>query len=101
MERDRIRCQSTRAKIASLGVQAIHDFDGVFKLALTERTQALVNLPEALVNANFNRIVGFAAKHKLPTMFSDPSGTDAGGLMFYGPLTTDLWRRAAIMWIKS
>jgi len=54
-----------------------------------------MNLPEALVNANFNRIVGFAAKHKLPTMFSDPSGTDAGGLMFYGPLTTDLWRRAA------
>ena len=38
-------------KLQSLGVQSINDFDGVFKVALTERTQALMNLPEALVNA--------------------------------------------------
>jgi putative tryptophan/tyrosine transport system substrate-binding protein len=83
-------------KLQSLVVRRVNDFETVFKAALTERAQALINLPEALVNANFKRIAQFAEKHKLPTMFSDPSGIDVGGLMFYGPLTADLWRRAAI-----
>ena len=83
-------------KLQSLGVRSANDFDTVFKAALTERAQALINLPEALVNANFNRIVEFAAKHKLPAMYSDLSGIDRGGLMFYGPISDDLWRRAAI-----
>jgi hypothetical protein len=29
--------------------------------------------------------VGFAAKQKMPTIFSDKSAIDANGLMFYGP----------------
>ena len=44
-----------------------------------------MNLPEALVNANFKRIAAFAAKHKMPAMYSDQSAIDVNGLMFYGP----------------
>ena len=60
-----------------------------------ERSEALINLPEALVNANFKRIVAFAAKHRMPAIYSERSAIDVNGLMFYGPNGLDLWHRAA------
>ena len=71
------------------------DFDSVFEAALKEHTQALINLPEALLIAHLKRIVEFAAKNKLPAMYSSPEFVQAGGLMSYSPIITDLWRRAA------
>ena len=88
--------QGLGLKLQSLGVRTANDFDATFKAALTERAQALINLPEALVNANFKRIAAFAAKHKMPAMYSDQSAIDVNGLMFYGPNTSEIWRRAAI-----
>jgi putative ABC transport system substrate-binding protein len=41
------------------------------------------------------RIAGFAAKNKLPAMYPSPEYTDAGGLMSYSPIYTELFRRAA------
>ena len=90
MEEIQAAAQVLGLKLQSLGVRSVNDFDGVFKAALRDRAQALINLPEALVNANFKSIAEFAAKHKLPTMYSDLSGIDAGGLMFYGPITVGL-----------
>ena len=88
--------QGLGLKLQSLGVRTANDFDATFKAALTERAQALINLPEALVNANFKRIAEFAAKHKMPAMYSDQTAIDVNGLMFYGPNTSEIWRRAAI-----
>ena len=88
--------QGLGLKLQSLGVRSANDFDATFKAALTERAQALINLPEALVNANFKRIAEFAAKHKMPAMYSDQTAIDVNGLMFYGPNTSEIWRRAAI-----
>jgi putative ABC transport system substrate-binding protein len=88
--------QGLGLKLQSLGVRSANDFDAIFKAALVERAQALINLPEALINANFKRMAEFAAKHKMPAIYSDKSAIDVGGLMFYGPITSDLWRRAAI-----
>ena len=42
-------------------------------------------------------IVGdLAAKNHLPATYPQSDYIDAGGLMFYGPAITDLFRRAAI-----
>jgi len=83
-------------KLQSLGVRSSSDFDVIFKAALRERVQALIQLPEGLLTAYRDRIVDFAAKNKLPSMYSDPQYTNAGGLMSYGPVITNLWRRAAV-----
>jgi putative ABC transport system substrate-binding protein len=88
--------QGLGLKLQSLGVRSANDFDAAFKEALTEHAQALTNLPEALVNANFKRIAAFAAQHKMPAIYSERSAIDVNGLMFYGPNTSDIWRRAAI-----
>jgi putative ABC transport system substrate-binding protein len=36
-----------------------------------------------------------AAKNRLPAMYPASEFVEAGGLMSYGPLYADLWRRAA------
>jgi len=41
------------------------------------------------------RIIEFAAKRRLPAIYSGSTYADAGGLMFYGPNTGDLYRQAA------
>jgi putative tryptophan/tyrosine transport system substrate-binding protein len=83
-------------KLQSIEVQRPSDFDGAFAAALSTRVQALINLPENVINSHFNRISDFATRNKLPAMYSDPSAMNVGGLMFYGPINTELYRRAAV-----
>jgi putative tryptophan/tyrosine transport system substrate-binding protein len=82
-------------KLQSLGVRSSSDFDSAFEAALRERAQALITLPQPLINAHRNRILEFAAKNKLPAMYPLADYVDAGGLMSYAPVYTDLFRRAA------
>jgi putative ABC transport system substrate-binding protein len=82
-------------KLQSLGVQSSSDFDSAFEAALRERAQALITLPQPLINAHRNRILEFAAKNKLPAMYPLADYVDEGGLMSYAPVYTDLFRRAA------
>ena len=48
-----------------------------------------------LINANQKRIVGFALKSRLPSMYSRRESVDAGGLMSYGADLADSYRRVA------
>ena len=82
-------------KLQSLELRSSNDFDSAFKEALRKRAQALITLPQPLMNSHRNLIVGFAAKNKLPAIYPAPEFTDAGGLMYYGPVYTELFRRAA------
>jgi putative tryptophan/tyrosine transport system substrate-binding protein len=52
-------------------------------------------LPTTITNTHRKSIVELAVVNRLPAMFPDREFIDAGGLMAYGPLYTDLWRRAA------
>ena len=47
------------------------------------------------MNANGKRIVGFALKSRLPSMYVNRVFVDAGGLMYYGADLADSYRRAA------
>jgi putative ABC transport system substrate-binding protein len=42
-----------------------------------------------------NLIIELAARHRLPTIYSDPIFVREGGLMAYGPDRLDQYRRAA------
>jgi putative ABC transport system substrate-binding protein len=46
-------------------------------------------------NANQKRIVGFALKSRLPSMYSGRAFVDAGGLMYYAADEADRYRRVA------
>jgi putative ABC transport system substrate-binding protein len=48
-----------------------------------------------LMNVNRKRIVDFTLKSRLPSMYGNKEGVDAGGLMSYGADLTDSYRRVA------
>ena len=47
------------------------------------------------MGANRKRIVGFALKSRLPSMYSNKEAVEAGGLMSYGADQADSYRRVA------
>ena len=49
----------------------------------------------ALMYANEKRIIGFALKSRLPSMYGNREAVDAGGLMSYGADFADSYRRVA------
>jgi putative tryptophan/tyrosine transport system substrate-binding protein len=56
---------------------------------------ALLVTPDPLFSSQARRLVQFATRRRLPSMFSFREFVDAGGLMAYGPSLSDSYRRAA------
>jgi len=81
--------------IQSLQVRSPSNFESAFKAAIAGQARAIQVLQSGLINSHRNRIVEFATKNRLPTMFVDAEQVEAGGLMSYGPNVLDLYRRAA------
>ena len=75
-------------------VRVTDDFDRVFA-ALKQRPDGLYVIPSALMSANQKRIVGFALKSRLPSMYTRGEAVDAGGLMSYGADLVDRYQRVA------
>ena len=86
--------QALALQFQSLEVQDSKDFDSAFEAITKNRAQALLTNPSP-INTHQTRIVEFAAKNRLPAMYTAPEAVDAGGLMFYGPNATDQLRHAA------
>jgi putative ABC transport system substrate-binding protein len=63
--------------------------------AVHARAEALVVLPDPLTLLERRRIADLAAKHRLPAMYGFKEFVTVGGLMSYGTMQTDLYRRAA------
>jgi len=71
-------------------------FEKVFATLNKQRPDGLyVPAGGQLINANIKRIVGFALKGRLPSMYSSVQFVDAGGLMYYGTVLSDHYRRVA------
>ena len=71
------------------------DFDGVFAAMGKQRPDGLYVLGGTLMGTNRKRIVGFALKSRLPSMYQSRQAIDAGGLMSYGADETESYRRVA------
>jgi putative tryptophan/tyrosine transport system substrate-binding protein len=83
--------------VRSWEVRTAEGFDGVFAALNKERSNGLyVSGGGALMGTNRERIVGFALKSRIPSMYTNRAAVDAGGLMYYGADQADSYRRAAI-----
>src|SRR5262245_44872746 len=82
--------------VRSWEVRGADGFEKVFAALNKERPNGLyVPGGGQLINANIKRIVGFALKGRLPSMYSSREFVDAGGLMYYGADLSDSNRRVA------
>ncbi len=88
--------RSLRLQLQSVEVPRAEDLDRAFSAVTNQRAQALI-VPglNPVVFANRRQIVSFAQRNRLPSMYAQKEFVDAGGLMSYGPSTTDMFRRAA------
>ncbi len=72
------------------------DFENVFGAIAGKRPDALMTTADPLIASYRNRIVDFAAKNRLLSMYPGREFVDAGGLMFYGSSVPEMYRRAAV-----
>ena len=87
--------QAFSLPIHSFEVQTLEDIERAFVEIPKLRSSALLVLLSPLVTFHSKRIVELALKQHLPGMYPTRQFTEEGGLMAYGPLIGDLYRRAA------
>ena len=84
--------------VRSWEVHSADDFERVFAALNKERPDGLyAHASGPLMRPNTKRIVGFALKSRLPSMYTAREYVDAGGLMSYGADVADSYRR---MWTE-
>jgi putative tryptophan/tyrosine transport system substrate-binding protein len=71
------------------------DIDRAFSEMTRARAEAMAVLSTPMLGSQRTRLVEFAAKNRLPTVFPFRSYVDAGGFICYGPSIADMSRRAA------
>ena len=89
----RAAAQSRGVTLQRVELRRADDLDATLASMGQERPNAL--LAFAVRTDQLSRIVEFAAKNRLPTVYGFREAVDAGGLMSFGPRLPDLWRGAA------
>jgi ABC-type uncharacterized transport system substrate-binding protein len=79
----------------SIEVRNPADLDRAFAAASKARAGGLFVIQDPLMVANLKRIVGLAAKSRLPSIYHLSEFADAGGLASYGTDRADMFRHAA------
>jgi putative ABC transport system substrate-binding protein len=62
---------------------------------IAESNGGLIVAPHAVTVGNRDLIVGLAARHRLPAVYSDRSFAESGGLLSFGNNTADMFERSA------
>jgi ABC-type uncharacterized transport system substrate-binding protein len=79
-----------RMRLKAYGVDGPKDFDRAFDAIAADHVDAVLVATSPMFRSHRHPLVDLALKHRLPTMFSVPEFAEAGGLMTYGPSTTEL-----------
>jgi putative ABC transport system substrate-binding protein len=69
--------------------------DAAFARMVEQGAEALFVFGDPLFSVHRALLAGVAARNRLPTMYTHRLHVESGGLMSYGPVFSDLWRRAA------
>ena len=72
------------------------DIETAFRAVSKGRADAILVLGGPVLISHRTQVVDLAAKSRLPAMYNVPEFVEANGLMTYGPIITDLSRRAAV-----
>ena len=87
---------SLGVKLQRLEVRQVSEFEDAFAKIGRQSSDVLFVINGSLTFVNRRLVVELATKHRLPTMTAMREYTEAGGLMSYGYVRADSFRRAAI-----
>jgi ABC-type uncharacterized transport system substrate-binding protein len=91
-----VAARALSLQLHSFEVKTAQDIEKAFADIPKVRPNALVVILSPLVTLYSKRIVELALKQQLPGIYPTRQFVEEGGLMAYGPLIGDLYRRAAI-----
>lgn len=95
LQRVETAARGLRRRIQVVEVRGPEDFDRAFSEITRAGVGAMTVLPQSVFNQHRARLVGLAARNRLPVMWPFRDPVDAGGLMSYGANVTELFRRSA------
>jgi len=78
-----------------LDVRDPKDIETAFRAASKGRADAVLVLENAVLTSHRKQLVELAVKTRLPAIYPQTEYMEAGGLIYYGTNTADLFRRAA------
>jgi len=76
--------QTLHIDIEALGVREPDDFNGALEAMMRTPPDALMMVTDALTTLNRQRVIDYAATHRIPAMYEFETVVQAGGLMSYG-----------------
>jgi ABC-type uncharacterized transport system substrate-binding protein len=88
--------QRLKVQLHPKGVQDPHRLEEAFSAMARERLQGLTVPPDGMFLAHRARIIGLAAKYRIPTMYGVRELAQAGGLMAYGVNLPEMYRHGAL-----
>jgi putative ABC transport system substrate-binding protein len=88
-----VAAEAMKLAVTSIELRSAEEIDKV--LTNLEKPEALLELPDPVLFFNRQLIAAFAAKHRIPAMYSFSEYVDAGGLISYGTSFPHLFYRAA------
>jgi putative ABC transport system substrate-binding protein len=75
----------------------VANIDAALSLIQRDRLNALIVPPDPMFSLVYRQIAEFAISNRLPTMFGQRRGVEAGGLMGYEQNLTDMYKRTAAL----
>jgi putative ABC transport system substrate-binding protein len=92
--------RSLRLKLQIFDVRTRDDLAGAFKAPKTGRAEALTVFASPLLASLQQPIIELTAGHRLPAIYPLKEYVEAGGLVSYGPILSEMWRQQALMVAK-
>jgi ABC-type uncharacterized transport system substrate-binding protein len=72
------------------------DIEAAFATVVRERADALLVGPDGFFDSRRVQFATLAARHAIPAAYSSRYAVEAGGLMSYGTILTDMFRQAGV-----
>jgi putative ABC transport system substrate-binding protein len=90
-----VAAQTLKLTLISMEARNREEIEKVLPSKGKDRAEAIFELPDPVIFLNRELIAQFAAKHRLPAMYSFREYVEVGGLMSYGTSFPGLFHRAA------
>jgi putative tryptophan/tyrosine transport system substrate-binding protein len=96
LKETRLSAEALKIVLHYLSVNNPTDIDKAFGIIAKEHTDAILAFPDPITMAHRTQIAEFAIRRRLPSVFGWKDYVEAGGLMSYGPILAESWRRVAV-----
>ena len=82
-------------RLQNLEIRDSKDIETAFREASKGRADAVLVAALPILNSQRTQIADLAVKNRVPAVYGQPEYVDIGGLIYYGPSVTEMFRRAA------